>query len=187
VCAVCEESASPRQLKAWDHLSKLLCIQANFSCGTNALERSSPSRTDFRDETNCLEQYRLVSCAVDVSLVVSPWFNRVEAPSLPSLVMRLRIPRLADSRQYTHICKHIVGDGVEWRGCSRAKSLLFNGGWRSSLPRRWRSSFDEPGCAALPHPPQLRIGRPLLVCCGKCSSCASFGWDPSEIWIVWIR
>jgi hypothetical protein len=87
--------------------STLLCIQANFSSGPNALEQSSPIRTDFRDETSCLEKRRLVSCAVDVSLVVSPW-SAGWRPLLPSLVVRRRVTRLADSRQYTHRCKHIV-------------------------------------------------------------------------------
>jgi hypothetical protein len=170
----CRRCVKRAQVPPARSLGPSLNTKANFPCGTNALEQSSPSRTDFRYKTNCLEQRRLVSCAVDVSLVVSPWFNRVAAPSLPSLVVRLRIPRLADTRQYTHICKHIVEGGVEGRGCSRAKSVLFHARWRSGLPqRRHRSSFDERGCSALLHPPQLMIGRPLPVCCGKNSSYAS--------------
>lgn len=67
VYAVRQESASPRQLEAWDHLSTLLSKQ------TSPAERTlSKDLPNFRDETSYLEQRRLVSRAIHVSLVVSP-------------------------------------------------------------------------------------------------------------------
>jgi hypothetical protein len=106
VYAVCQESASPCQLEAWDHLPTLLYIQANFSRGTNALEQSSPSRTDSRDETNCLEQRRLVSRAVDVSLAVSPWLSRLRLPPYLPLLCDFE-PLASQIRDNIHIYANI--------------------------------------------------------------------------------